>query len=192
MFRRVAFPTASWFLPVLAAVFLFSAVHCHAQHSQNNQEHHVSSQTPLEAVLLAPLDAGKLVRGAPVLAKARLDWKGPTCVLRAGSVVSGHVVDFEQRSKQNKGSSLTILFDHANCDGHLVPTGLTLVSLIVTPEIDEGRPLLDSGFVNGTGVRVQRTRTVSRHGGSGHRPWQSNAERRNRAGGFLRPGYSQG
>jgi hypothetical protein len=172
MFRRVVIPTASWFLPALSAILLCSVAPCRAQHSQSDQGRRISTQTPLEAVLLAPLDAGKLVRGAPVLAKARLDWKGPACLLRAGSVVSGHVVDFEQRSKQSKGSSLTILFDHANCDGHLVPTGLTLVSLIVTPEIDEGRPLLDSGFVNGTGVQFipgvsKITGPQERLGGSG-------------------------
>jgi hypothetical protein len=153
MFRHVAFPTAIWLLPALSAFFLLPVVPCRAQHSQNDQERHINPQVPLEADLLAPLDASKLVRGASVLAKARLDWKGPTCLIRAGSVVSGHIVDFEQRSKQNKGSSLTILFDHANCDGHLTPTGFTLVALITTPALDEGRPLLDSGFVNGSAVQ---------------------------------------
>jgi hypothetical protein len=101
------------------------------------------------SVVLAPLDAGKLVRGAPVLAKSRLNWNGPACSLRVGSVVSGHVVDVEKRSKQNKGSSLTILFDHADCDGHLTPTALTLYALIATPKVDEGIPLVDSAGVFG-------------------------------------------
>jgi hypothetical protein len=154
MLRRVAFSTVSWSVLALSATLLYPVVPCRAQHLRNDQERHVNPQTPLEAELLAPLDASKLIRGASVLAKARLDWKGPACLIRAGSVVAGRIVDLEQRSRQNKGSSLTILFDHANCDGHLTPTGLTLVSLITTPELDEGRPLLDSGFVNGSAVQV--------------------------------------
>jgi hypothetical protein len=147
MLRRVAFSTVSWPVLALSATLLYPGVPCCAQHSQNDHEPRTNPQTPLEAELLAPLDASKLVRGASVLAKARLDWNGPTCLLRAGSVVSGRIVDLEQRSRQNKGSSLTILFDHANCDGHLTPTGFTLVALIIKPYLDEGRPLLDSGFV---------------------------------------------
>jgi hypothetical protein len=154
MLRRVAFSTVSWSMLALSATLLYPVVRCCAQYSRNDQERRISPQTALEAELLAPLDASKLVRGAPVLAKARLDWKGPTCLIRAGSVVSGRIVDLEQRSKQNKGSSLTILFDHANCDGNLTPTGFTLVALITTPELDEGRPLLDSGFVNAGGPQV--------------------------------------
>jgi hypothetical protein len=154
MFNRVAFPTMNWFPLALSMILLCPVVPCRAQGSRDDHGRRINPQSPLEAELLAPLDAGKLVRGASVLAKARLDWKSPTCLLRAGSVVSGHIVDFEQRSKQNKGSSLTILFDHANCDGHLTPTGFTLVALIITPEQDEGRPLLDSGFVNGSAVQV--------------------------------------
>jgi hypothetical protein len=154
MLSRFASPRMSRSLPALTLILLCPVVPCSAQHSPDEKQYRINPQIPLQAELLIPLNAGKLARGTPVLAKTRLDWQSPTCLLRTGALVSGRIVDFERRSKQNKGSSLTILFDRANCDGHLTPVGLTLVGLIVTPQMDEERPLLDSGFVNGSAVQT--------------------------------------
>jgi hypothetical protein len=55
----------------------------------------------LQTDLLTVLDVAKLTRGATVLAKARVNWNNPSCHLRAGAIVIGHVIDLEQRSKQN-------------------------------------------------------------------------------------------
>jgi hypothetical protein len=60
-------------------------------------------------------------------------------------MVIGHVVDLEKRSKQKPGSSLTIAFDRADCDGHITPVPLTLFALVAVPHADEGIPLVDSG-----------------------------------------------
>ena len=154
MLSRFASPRMSWPLSALSLIFLCPVVPCSAQHSPDEKQYRINPQIPLQAELLIPLNAGKLARGTPVLAKTRLDWQGPTCLLRTGALVSGRIVDFERRSKQNKGSSLTILFDHANCDGHSTPVDFTLVGLIVTPWRDEERPYLDSGFVNGSAVQT--------------------------------------
>jgi hypothetical protein len=154
MLNRFAFPRMIRSLPALSLILLCPIVPCSAQHSPDEKQHRINPQIPLLAELLIPLNAGKLVRGTPVLAKTRLDWQSPTCLLRTGALVSGRIVDFERRSKQNKGSSLTILFDRANCDGHLSPVSLTLVGLIVAPQMDEERPLLDSGFVNGSAIQT--------------------------------------
>jgi hypothetical protein len=92
-----------------------------------------------------------------VLAKAALDWNDPACLLRAGSVISGHIADLEQ--KQNKGSSVSILFDHADCDGRLTPIGFTLYALIATPKVDEGRPMVGSAVYLGSmhgSIEIQR------------------------------------
>jgi hypothetical protein len=64
-----------------------------------------SSQTPLQADLLAPLDASEVKRGAAVLAKTRVDWNSSACHLRAGSIVIGHIIELEQPSKQKDRAS---------------------------------------------------------------------------------------
>jgi hypothetical protein len=154
MVNRFASARMGRFLPALSLILLCPVVPCSGQHSPDEKQYRINPQIPLQAELLVPLNAGKLDRGTPVLAKTRLDWQGPTCLLRTGALVSGRIVDFEPRSKRNKGSSLTILFDHANCDGHPTPVGFTLVGLIVTPWRDEERPFLDSGFVNGSAIQT--------------------------------------
>ncbi|WP_353071786.1 hypothetical protein [Tunturiibacter gelidiferens] len=116
-----------------------------AQRTTKNRDLPITSQAPIQVELLAALDVGKLSPGASVFAKARVDWNQPNCHLRAGSMVVGHVVDLEKRSKLNKGSSLTVAFDHADCDGHISPLPLTLFALIAVPHVDEGIPLADTG-----------------------------------------------
>ena len=155
MLSRFASPRMSRSVPALSFVLLLCPfVPCSSQHSTDEKQYRISSQIPLQVELLIPINAGKLARGTPVLAKTRLDWQSSTCRLRTGALVSGRIVDFERRSKQNKGSSLTVLFDGADCDGHHTPVGLTLVGLIVTPHIDEERPPLDNGFVNASPLQT--------------------------------------
>jgi hypothetical protein len=107
-------------LLVYASLFCL-CIPVRAQPSREGLDRVLSSQAPLQADLLALLDAAKLTRGSRVLAKARVDWNDPACHLRAGAIVIGQVVDLEQRSKQNKGSSITVAFDHAECEGIVTP-----------------------------------------------------------------------
>jgi hypothetical protein len=144
MYERVVFSTVRVCLFASFAVLVCVGKSTHAQHPPGNQERRISPQAPVQTELLASLDAGKLSRGALVLAKARFDWNDPTCHLRAGSVVSGHIIDLQQRSQLNKGSSLTILFDHADCDGHITPIHFTLFAIIAKPQVEEGIPLADT------------------------------------------------
>jgi hypothetical protein len=116
-----------------------------AQRPGRNEDIPITPQAPIQVELLASLDVGKLSPGASVFAKARVDWNQPTCHLRAGSMVVGHIVDLERRSKQKPGSTLTIAFDHADCDGHIAPVPLILFAVIAVPHVDEGIPLADSG-----------------------------------------------
>ena len=60
----------------------------------------ITPQAPVQVELLASLDIGKLAPGASVFAKARVDWNQPTCHLRAGSMVVGHIVDLQRRTKE--------------------------------------------------------------------------------------------
>lgn len=135
-------------------LFAFTGLVCtlaRAQGSREGLDRILSSQVPLQADLLAPLDAGKLARGAPVLAKARVDWNNPTCHLRAGAIVMGHIIDLERRSKQNRGSSFTVAFDHAECEGSVTPFSFTLFAIIAYPQLDEGVPMVSTADVYGRG-----------------------------------------
>ncbi|WP_353066786.1 hypothetical protein RBB77_09305 [Tunturibacter psychrotolerans] len=134
-----------------------------AQSSREKQDRRINPQAPLQAELLAPVDANKLALGAPVFAKARVDWNDPSCHLRTGSAVTGHIVAIEKRTKQSKGSSLTIAFDHADCDGRIAPIQFTLFALIAAPEVDEGMPLRDSS----TNLGASSTQPHMSMGGGG-------------------------
>jgi hypothetical protein len=123
----------------------------YAQQSREGLDRVLSSQAPLQADLLAPLDAAKLTRGVRVLAKARADWNDPACHLRAGAIVIGQIVDLEQRSKHNKGSSIAVAFDHAECEGTVTPFAFTLFAIVAYPQINEGVPLVTSEDVYGRG-----------------------------------------
>jgi hypothetical protein len=140
-------------------LFLFTSLSCVCTFSRAQNQHEgldrvLSAQAPLQVDLLAFLDAAKLTRGATVLAKARVNWNNPTCRLRAGAIVIGHVIDLEQRSKQNKGSSVTIAFDHAECEGSVTPFSFTLFAIVAYPKIDEGAPMVSTADVYGRGGMI--------------------------------------
>ena len=89
--------------------------------------------TPLQATLDVPLDTSHMVVDAPIFASTRLLWAGPDCTLRPGATLSGRVLAVQSRSKGNSQSSLTLLFDHADCNGQrAVPFALALYALIDT------------------------------------------------------------
>ena len=110
------------------------------------EERRINPQAPLQAELLAPLDASKLSVGSPVLAKSRFDWSYPACPLPAGALIAGHISAIQQRTKQNRGSSLTILFNRANCHGSgAVAVRFRIFAMIGEQTVDEGSPMIDRG-----------------------------------------------
>ncbi|WP_260737475.1 hypothetical protein [Tunturiibacter lichenicola] len=134
----------------LCFAILVLNLYAHPQRARETPERRINPQSPLQVELLAPVDAGRISIGASVLAKARVDWNDPACHLRAGSVVVGHIIDLEKRSKLNKGSSLTIAFDHADCEGRKSPFQFTLFAIVAVPHVDEGIPLADTAARFGT------------------------------------------
>lgn len=86
---------------------------------------------PLQTELIGPLEGSRLHPGSPVLLRVDLDWSGPGCRLRSGSIVQGRVVQVVKRSKTVKNAEVQLVFDAADCDGHPgTPHGFSLVALV--------------------------------------------------------------
>ena len=85
---------------------------------------------PIQAELLQPVNASKVKVGDPILAKLALPWKGPTCDLRAGAIIQGHVVTQKAHSKTEKTSEIGIVFESGQCGGRdLKPLFLTVAAV---------------------------------------------------------------
>jgi hypothetical protein len=125
------------------ALFLVPPLASGAQ--QRNEERPIDSQQPLQVDLLASLDVSKLKSGAQIFAKSRAEWHAASCHMRTGAAISGHVVAVEPRSQQNKGSSVTVLFDTVGCDGHSSHILFNLFAVIVYPESHQSYSLSDYG-----------------------------------------------
>lgn len=78
----------------------------------------VSPVRPLEAELIAPLDLSRVHIGSQVLVRVALEWADSNCMLRAGSIVQGQVVEFTKRSKGAKNSQVQLVFGAADCEAH--------------------------------------------------------------------------
>ena len=116
--------------------------------------------TPLQTELIAPLDIHRLEPGSPVLAKLEVPWSGLGCKLPQNSMVKGHVVEIDPRTKQNRVSRVTVLFDTADCNGvHGSPFPATVVALLAgtlggDPNLAQGPPLADAiGLAVSGGLR---------------------------------------
>ncbi len=116
--------------------------------------------TPIQTELVGPLDISRLKVGSPVLAKLAVPWSGAGCQLRVGSILGGHVAEIEPRTKQNRVSRLTVLFDSADCGGTpSTPFPTTLVALLAgtlggDTSLTEGQPLADAvGLAVAGGIR---------------------------------------
>ncbi len=119
-----------------------------------------TSVSPIQTELVGPMDIARLRVGSPVLAKLSVPWNGTACTLRAGSILSGHIAEIDPRTKQNRVSRVTVLFDTADCDGsHAAPFPATLVSVLAgtlggDPNLAEGPALADAvGLSIGGGIR---------------------------------------
>jgi hypothetical protein len=85
---------------------------------------------PVQAELLQRLNASKITVGDPILAKLVLPWKGPSCDLRAGAIIRGHVVTQKAYSKTEKTSEIGIAFESGQCGGRdMKPLSLTVAAV---------------------------------------------------------------
>lgn len=130
----------------------------------------VSPIRPLQTELIAPLDITHVHIGSPVLVRVDLQWAETSCILKAGSIVQGHVVGIVKRSKGVKNSEMQLSFDAADCEAHHeVQFPFTLVALIGPAGgsvgtgqsgVSEAPPLADAigNAIGGpSGIRSART-----------------------------------
>jgi hypothetical protein len=108
------------------------------------------SPKPLQVSLLMPLDVGKVIDGAPILAKSLVNWREGEYSIVPGAVVSGHLAHVQRKSPQAKTSHVEVVFDSADCSGRSMPVALTLYAVIVVREEAPGTVLGDYGIFSST------------------------------------------
>jgi len=99
---------------------------------------------PIQAETLQPLNAGKVKVGDPILAKLALPWKGPTCDLRAGAIIQGHVVTRRAYSKTEKTSEIGISFESGQCGGRDMKPLSLIIAAVVAPYLSGHSDFSDS------------------------------------------------
>lgn len=104
--------------------------------------------TPLQVELMAPLDTARVTPETAIFAKVMTDWNDPGCMLHQGAVIEGHVTRLSRPTKDNKGSSITLAFDHADCDGQTRAVHFIVVAVIAVPWVDKIQTLMDTIAAN--------------------------------------------
>ncbi len=91
----------------------------------------ISAVRPLQTELLLPLDLAHVHIGGTVFARVDFAWADAGCVMNAGSIIKGRIVDLTKRSKFLKDSAIQVAFDDADCKGaYGSPHRFTLVALV--------------------------------------------------------------
>src|ERR1035438_8664831 len=91
--------------------------------------------TPIQAELVADMQARLLKVGATVFARVSVDWRGTDCFLRNGAILEGHVVAVVPHTKTAKGSEIDLAFTKAQCmSKKMGDFQLVLVALAAPPQ----------------------------------------------------------
>jgi hypothetical protein len=94
---------------------------------------------PLFANLTMPLDISNAKIGSKFQARLIAPWSGNGCTLRLGALVQGHVSQIERRSKAAPRSSLSLVFDTAECNRQRnTPFNAILIALLGPPDAPPG------------------------------------------------------
>src|ERR1035437_4469275 len=91
--------------------------------------------TPIQAELMADVQARLLKVGATVYAHVSVDWRGTDCVLMSGAILEGHVIAVVPHTKTSKASELDLAFTKAQCSNKKMDGfELLLVALAAPPQ----------------------------------------------------------
>jgi hypothetical protein len=91
------------------------------------------SPGPVQAELLQRLDANRVKVGDPILANVLSPWKSPSCDLRLGAIIQGHVVTQSAHSKTQKTSEVGVVFDRGQCGGREMQPLFLTVAAVMAP-----------------------------------------------------------
>lgn len=90
--------------------------------------------TPVQAELMADLNARLLHVGAPVFARVTVEWTGTSCVLPKGAVLEAQVVSVAPYNKATKLSEIDLAFTRAQCAApRMAAFDLLLAALVAPP-----------------------------------------------------------
>jgi len=87
---------------------------------------------PVQAELLAKLDARRIAPGKSTFARVTQNWNGPGCVLRQGAVLEATVEESVPHSGKNE-SKLALSFKRAQCNGREIQPMDFLLTAIAHP-----------------------------------------------------------
>lgn len=93
-----------------------------------------SNQGPVQAELLKHLNVRHLTSGQTLFARVTLDWSGPDCVLRQGSILEA-TVEVSDPHRLRDESRLALSFTRAQCNGaDMQPLNLVLAAVAEAPQ----------------------------------------------------------
>src|ERR1017187_2665869 len=93
--------------------------------------------TPIQAELVADMQARLLKVGATVGARVRVDWRGTDCVRRNGAILEGHVVAVVPQTKTTKGSEGDLAFTKAQCMSKKMGGFKLVLVALAAPPLDD-------------------------------------------------------
>ncbi len=92
--------------------------------------------TPVQAELIADLNARLLKVGATVYARVTVDWRGADCALRSGAILEAHVVSVVPHTKTVKASELDLAFTRAQCGQPKLDAFGLMLAAMAAPQSD--------------------------------------------------------
>ena len=97
-----------------------------------------SGDRPLNSVIQAKvtglIESTHLKPGKAVTVTVVNRWEDPECSLSAGAILYGHVTE-SSSSQSPESSTLGLMFDHGDCDGHeKKPLSLRLIGVVASPD----------------------------------------------------------
>jgi hypothetical protein len=104
----------------------------------------IQSITPVQAELMADMNARLLKVGAIVYARVTVEWKGTDCLLRNGAILEGHVLSVTPYHKNDKISEVVLAFTRAQCGEPKMGAFELLLSALAAPPQDSDLGILTS------------------------------------------------
>jgi len=107
--------------------------------------------TPIQAELIADLNARVVKVGATVFARVTADWRGRDCSLDNGAILEGHVVSVVPHSQTVKTSELDLAFTRAQCGEPKLGKFELLLAAVAAPPAHNDLGILSDPMPGGGG-----------------------------------------